>query len=62
MVRNPLSGVLLDLQLTVAIREHGREQSYFAPQESVDRFDKDLHYYGHPDPDDHLTQQEHRSN
>lgn len=59
MVRDPVSGVLLDPQLAVAIREHGGERFSFATQESVNRFDDDPHYYGHPDPDDHLTQHEH---
>jgi hypothetical protein len=33
MVRDPVSGVLLDPQFAVAIREHGGEQFYFATQE-----------------------------
>lgn len=52
MVRDPVTGVRFNADNAVAIREHGGEVLYFSTQESVDVFDEDPHYYGHPDPED----------
>ena len=53
MVRDPVNDVLLDPRSAVATREHGGQVLYFSSQESVDLFDDDPHYYGHPDPEEH---------
>ncbi|MBE2266758.1 MAG: hypothetical protein IAE80_00915 [Anaerolinea sp.] len=59
MVRDPVSGVWFDVRTAVATREHGGNLLYFASQESVDLFDDDPHYYGHPDPEEEHTGTQH---
>ena len=55
MVRDPVSGNLLDPRAAVATREHGGQVLYFESEESVMEFDNDPHYYGHPEPEEDLA-------
>lgn len=52
MVKDPVTGVVFDVSAAVAVREHSGNVLYFATQESVDIYDEDPHYYGHPEHDE----------
>ncbi len=61
MVRDPVSGVWLEARTAVATREHGGNLLYFESKESVELFDDDPHYYGHPDADEEHSETHHAS-
>lgn len=63
MVKDPVSGILFDPRTAIATRYHSGNLLYFESQETVDIYDQDPHYYGHPDEDDfHHGNHKHRHN